>query len=255
MKTVLALLLTCASACSHSSPPPASAFQEPVPLVAPPAPEVIAIRVLLVAQGGESHRTPAEAQQRASMLSQMARQGDKLSDLIVSYSDRPGALEDRGAFRVRTAEPTPFDDAVVQAALPLKTGGISDPVAVPSGYLVIERLADPAVGPERIAARHILISYSGARSEIAGITRSEADAHALAERVAGEARKPNADFAALAREYTDEPGGKDRGGDLGKFGRGQMVPAFEKAAFALGVGEISAVVQTPFGFHVIQRYE
>ena len=46
-----------------------------------------------------------------------------------------------------------------------------------------------------------------------------------------------------------------RGGSLGKFGRGAMVPAFEKAVFALGVGEISEIVETPFGFHIIRLVE
>ena len=59
----------------------------------------------------------------------------------------------------------------------------------------------------------------------------------------------------FANEYSDEPNAGARGGSLGRFGRGQMVGAFEVAAFKLKVGEISDIVETPFGFHIIQRTE
>lgn len=75
-------------------------------------------------------------------------------------------------------------------------------------------------------------------------------AEAILERIrAGE------DFAALAKEYSQDPGSASRGGDLGFFGRGTMVPAFEDVAFSLKVGEVSGLVQSQFGFHIIRVEE
>ena len=75
-------------------------------------------------------------------------------------------------------------------------------------------------------------------------------AEALLERIrAGE------DFADLAKEYSQDPGSASQGGDLGFFGRGTMVPAFEDVAFSLKVGEVSDLVQSQFGFHIIRVEE
>jgi peptidyl-prolyl cis-trans isomerase D len=96
--------------------------------------------------------------------------------------------------------------------------------------------------PEQIRASHILLNLD------------EGDADAVRERataILAEARG-GADFAALAREHSQDEGSAPQGGDLDYFGRGQMVPEFEQAAFALQVGDISDVVESPFGFHIIK---
>ena len=69
-----------------------------------------------------------------------------------------------------------------------------------------------------------------------------------------EKARAGGEFEALAREYSDGPSAS-RGGDLGSFGRGAMLPSFDEAVFALEVGEISDTVETRFGCHVILRYE
>jgi peptidyl-prolyl cis-trans isomerase C len=60
------------------------------------------------------------------------------------------------------------------------------------------------------------------------------------------------EFEKLARDFSQCPSGKE-GGDLGEFGKGMMVPSFEKATFALMPGEVSAIVRTQFGYHLIKR--
>lgn len=67
--------------------------------------------------------------------------------------------------------------------------------------------------------------------------------------------KTGGDFAALAKQYSQDPGSRDQGGDLGFFPRGAMVPEFENVAFSLAVGQVSNPVQTAFGFHLIKVLE
>ena len=102
---------------------------------------------------------------------------------------------------------------------------------------------------DQVQASHILLMYAG--SERSSATRSKDEAHqqiqALATQLQG-----GGDFAELARSNSDCPSSA-KGGDLGRFGRGMMVGAFETTAFGMEVGQTSGVVETPFGYHIIKR--
>jgi parvulin-like peptidyl-prolyl isomerase len=113
------------------------------------------------------------------------------------------------------------------------------------------RTGAPA-GAEEVSARHILVMHTGSKARPPGVTRSREEARARAQECLVKLRA-GGDFSELAREFSDDPGTLDRGGDLGSFRRESMVEAFSKAAFALQVGEVSEVVETPYGFHIIKR--
>lgn len=102
--------------------------------------------------------------------------------------------------------------------------------------------------PERVRARHILLKTQGKTKEEEAKLKTKAED--LLKQLKG-----GADFTKLAKENSEDPGSKDKGGDLGLFGRGQMVKPFEDAAFSLKVNEISGVVKSDFGFHIIQTTE
>jgi parvulin-like peptidyl-prolyl isomerase len=106
--------------------------------------------------------------------------------------------------------------------------------------------------PKEVGARHILIMHDRSKDKPESIHRSYDQALKRAKECLLKARQ-GTDWNALVKEYSDEPGADERHGDLGVFPRGQMVRAFSEAAFELRVGQISEVVETPYGFHVIQR--
>jgi parvulin-like peptidyl-prolyl isomerase len=103
--------------------------------------------------------------------------------------------------------------------------------------------------PEEVKARHILIKVSkDASPDEKKTARKKAD-EILAKIKKGE------DFASLAEKYSDDPGSAKKGGDLGYFPRGRMVKPFEDAAFSLNPGEVSDIVETKFGYHIIKLEE
>ena len=102
---------------------------------------------------------------------------------------------------------------------------------------------------DAVHASHILIR-TPENADAAAKAKAKTQADDLLAQI-----KKGADFAGLAKQFSQDPGSAQTGGDLGFFSKGQMVPAFEQAAFALKPGQTSAVVETPFGYHIIRVSE
>ena len=133
------------------------------------------------------------------------------------------------------------------ATKPHASEAADDAAAAPAGPVT-----DTA--PKKISARHVLVQWMGSDRAGKSVLRTKEQAQVLAQEVLKRAKSGD-DLGRLAVEYSDEPNAGARGGSLGRFGRGQMVGAFETTAFKLKVGEISDIVETPFGYHIIQRTE
>ena len=101
---------------------------------------------------------------------------------------------------------------------------------------------------ERVKVRHILISTTGKSADDA--KKAEGKANALLAQIKG-----GADFAKLAKENSEDPGSKENGGEYGWMAKGQTVPAFETTAFSLKKGELSGLVKTEYGYHIIQTLD
>jgi peptidyl-prolyl cis-trans isomerase C len=102
---------------------------------------------------------------------------------------------------------------------------------------------------QQVRASHILLMYAGSSRSSATRSKEEAQTKIAALKTELDG---GADFADLARRNSDCPS-KAKGGDLGSFGRGQMVKPFEDTAFGLPVGGTSDVIETQFGYHIIHR--
>ena len=172
--------------------------------------------------GGDLGQLPAATKRRVlveymieNQLFADAAERDKLST-------GPAYEERLSYWRRRALRDTFFDKSV--------KGDVSDAVA----KAFYEDQIKAMKPEEEVQARHILVD-------------TEEKAKELADKIA-----KGGDFAALAKENSKDPGSKDDGGMLGFFGRGQMVPAFEAAAYALKKGEVSPPIKSQFGYHLIK---
>ncbi len=157
------------------------------------------------------------------LLGQAAAKGDSLAD--------PKKIDDALWLQVANLRAQKWHDQLMKSRRPAATA--NDEARYNEGTM--------------LAARHILFT---APSQ--GMTPAARDSvRKIAEKVRSQATAAN--FAALAQQYSQDPGSKPRGGALGIFPRGAMVPEFDKAVAALKPGEISPLVETQFGYHIIYR--
>jgi parvulin-like peptidyl-prolyl isomerase len=108
--------------------------------------------------------------------------------------------------------------------------------------------------PQKISAKHVLVKFSGAKRADAGVKRTRAQA-CIRALEARDKLVGGADFSEIVKEYSEEPGAASREGSIGAVERADVAPPFADAAFELDVNQVSEVVETEFGFHIIMRTE
>jgi len=215
----------------------------------PPPFKLSASHVLIQYEGADrakATRTKEAAQELAQKVLARARKGESFEDLARENSDGPtkGRGGFLGAFEFKRMVPA-FSKAVEQVE---PNTVVSEVVESKFGYHVIRREDVMHVG-------HILVHFKGARRAHAKVTRDRAEA----EKAINEARelmvKEGADWSAIALERSDCHQSKAVGGDLGYFGRdARLLPAMRKATGSLEPGEVSEVIETDYGFHVMFRF-
>jgi len=187
------------------------------------------------------------AKAKAQAILDSIKNGQSFESMAIKYSDDKFSGVTGGDIYYITAGllPYEFEDPMYT----LKPGEVyNDVVKTRFGYHLIKVTERQHRFP-KIKASHILIGYQNKEGNIdsaAAKTRAES---VLAELKAG------ASFEELASKYSDDPGSKDKGGDLGYFERRMMVKEFDEAAFKMEVGQISELIQTNFGYHIIKLTE
>lgn len=188
-----------------------------------------------------------DAEERAKKAAADSHAGADFAAIARERSDDPTAEKggDFGRFWKNR-----FGAEADKALEALKIGEVAGPIATPRGFIVAK-----ATGTQEgweLRARHILLS-TRMEGQVDAALREKKAADARAEAALIIAQLKNgADFATLAHERSDDPGSKEKGGDLGAFPTGRMVAPFEQACLGLKDGEISGPVESPFGVHVIQ---
>lgn len=194
-------------------------------------------------------RTKDEAVARAAQAAaEASAPGADWFAIVAKYSDDAGSKDTGGlAGRLTDGGVAPDFAALGVAVFALQDYAVSGVVETAYGLHVLRRAPT-----HRVRASHILVQYKGSTRANPSVTRTKDEARARAQEVAAKAAAPDANFAQMAREFSDGPTGPS-GGDLGEFGYEGMVGPFSEASFHLGLGATSGVVETPFGFHVIRR--
>lgn len=139
---------------------------------------------------------------------------------------------------------------------PARSAEATSAIAPADGSACIERAnaqrPKRADEPGSVHVQHILVKHTDAKNPRDGVTRSRAEACERAEEALAK-MKQGSTFDAVLAEFSDEPGATTRSGDVGIVTRADVQPSFADAAFALELSQLSDVVETDFGFHLILR--
>ncbi len=185
-----------------------------------------------------------QARKEAEMVLNKIKKGEKFEDLVKKYSDDNYSKSKGGDLYYFTAGELPPE--FVDAAYNTKVGSVYPHVVQTRYGFHIIKVTERRKRKPRIRVSHIMISFKSKDKN-----RKPDEALAKIKEIQKKLNN-GADFAELAKEYSEDPGSAKRGGDLGFFGRRRMVRPFDEAAFNLKKGEVSGIVRTKFGYHLIK---
>ncbi len=199
--------------------------------------------ILLAVKSGTSELETTEIKNNAESLIKRINDGENFEKLAASYSSGQNALE--GGFlgwRSSAELPSLFADAV----LDMKVGEVSSPLKSGAGFHIlklIDKRGNTVKFLDQTLARHILVQPSEIRTE----NQAKELINSIYQRlVEGE------DFKQLARQFSEDPGSKMDGGELGWSNPGDYDPAFEQTLNATEIGQLSEPVKSSFGWHIIE---
>ncbi len=175
------------------------------------------------------------------------KDGEALSGIARALSEDPVSRAkdgDLGWLVETNAYPS-----LVEALQDVEPGALADHVIEDDARYYIAELLEKRDAGQEIRASHILVQWKEAAQSGSDATKDEA--FAKIQSIRDEITSEN--FDEKAKEYSEEPGAGQTGGDLGWFRRGDMVESFENVVFALQAGEISDIIETDFGYHIIKK--
>jgi peptidyl-prolyl cis-trans isomerase SurA len=205
---------------------------------------VKASHILLQFPNNSSREDTIAVFRMAQKIKSEAEAGSDFNELAEKYSDDPSAKDNKGSLGFFTSLQMvhQFEDA----AYSLQIGEISDPVLTNFGYHII-KLEDRKPNPGEIRVSHILI-----RTQPGDPIAEERALRKIGD-IYTELQKPESDWEEVCSLYSEDSGSKNSGGLLPWLGLGSVIPEFERVAFSLTeIGEISAPVKTPYGYHIIR---
>jgi peptidyl-prolyl cis-trans isomerase SurA len=209
--------------------------------------EVRASHILVnLSQQNKNPEDSVKAYQKANEILKKLKDGQSFEQVAVEMSDDNSAKQNYGDLYYFTAGMTvpEFEDAIYKMKVGEYTKEI---VRTPFGLHVI-KLTDKKKRNNGVRASHILIQE---QKDSLGMTKDSVATYNKAREVLQRIRNGE-DFAKVAAEVSQDPGSATKGGDLGYFDRRRMVQPFDSVAFTLKVGEVSDLVRTPFGWHIIK---
>ena len=209
--------------------------------------EVNASHILITCAPDASPKDSLAAYKRIMSLRERAMKGEDFSQLAFEHSDDPSAKQNRGKLGYFSALQMvfPFENAAFET----KVGSISQPVRTRFGFHII-KVNDRRPAQGKVKVSHIMVRLTPEMSPSDSVNAAKQIDEIYNRVQRGE------NFAELAKQFSDDLGTKEQGGELPEFGTGQMIPEFEEPTFKLkNEGDVTKPFKTAYGFHIVKLHE